>query len=132
MWQGIVEWLIAWVMVATVLYIVVDVGQRYIYEERVELLLWRVLAVSPVLAAALVLYQVPFEDLLYTAALPSQGVFWFLACWLAFRFQLGHAAGVGFLTAVLVCPLVWSTLYTLRPVLFSASSLGPGTETISP
>ncbi len=106
-------WLLVWAIVAVALFVTVDTAQRYIYEERVDLLAWRVVAISPVLAAALVQWPLAFPDMFYDPALWLQVGLWIVACLLCFRFQPIHAVGVGTLSLMLFGPLASYLVLTL-------------------
>ena len=106
-------WLCVWAILAVALYVTVDVAQRYIYEGRVDLLSWRVVAVSPFLAAALVHWPLQFPDMFYTGQLWLHVALWVTACFLCFRFQPLHALGVGALSVLLIGPIASYVVVTL-------------------
>jgi hypothetical protein len=69
------------------------------------------MAVTPWLAAVLVTWPLPFEDLffnMFSAAV--QAILWFLACWLGLRFEWRHAAAVGLIAVVTIAPTASSSV----------------------
>ncbi len=106
-------WLLVWAIVGVTLFLTVETAQRYIYEERVDLLAWRVVAISPILAALLVQWPLSFPDMFYSAALWFHAVIWVTACLLCFRFQPIHAVGVGIIALMLFGPVASYVVVTM-------------------
>jgi hypothetical protein len=100
----LVQWSVAWLAVGLLLYTTAEFAQRYLYEVPIEKLAWRVAAVSPFLAAALVRWPLPFDILFYSVATPIQISLWFVACWLALRFQWVHSVAVAAGCVLLIGP----------------------------
>jgi len=118
----IIQWVITWVILAVVFLVAAESIQRYLYESSVERIAWRVLAVTPILAAVLVKWPLPFQNLFFNfgTALP-QAILWFLACWLALRFQWQHAAAAGLIAVVTIAPVASSSVESLMQKRAAAS-----------
>jgi len=106
--------------------VVADTLQRYFYDMVVDRLAWRVLLVSPILAAVLVRWPLSFEDVFMKPG-PTllQVLLWFVACWLALRFQWGHAAVLAVVSVALAVPIASFTIESLF-------GRGPGTAAAPP
>jgi len=116
----LVQWLITWVILGVVFFVAGEASQRYLYEVAVDRIAWRVVAVTPVLAAVLVAWPLPFEDLFSSFARTiAQATLWFLACWLALRFQWRHALAAGLLAVVTIAPITSSSVDSLKNRLFA-------------
>jgi hypothetical protein len=105
------QWSITWVILAVVFFVAAESIQRYLYESSVEKIGWRVMAVTPWLAAALVGLPLTF-DLRYFhfTYWVLHAVLWFLASWLALRFQWQHAAAAGLIAVVTIAPVTSSSV----------------------
>jgi hypothetical protein len=115
------QWFITWVILAVVFFIAADSMQRYLYEAVVEKLAWRVLAVTPILAAVLVAWPLPFQEMFFSLSrMFLQAVLWFLACWLGLRFLLPHAAAAGIIAVMTIAPVASSSVESLTNKLFSS------------
>ena len=111
----LIQWFITWVILAVVFYVAADQIQRALYEVPIEKLAWRVMFVTPLLAAALVKWPLPFQNIFFNMfATACQAVLWFLACWLALRFQWQHAAAAGLIAIVTIAPVASSTVDSIK------------------
>lgn len=121
----LIQWVITWVILAVVFWFAAEWIQRYLYETAVERIGWRVLAVTPVLAAVLVKWPLPFENLFFNLGITlAQAVLWFLACWLALRFQWQHAAAAGLIAVVTIAPVTSSSVDSLMQKRAAAATSG--------
>jgi hypothetical protein len=112
--------LITWVILGVVFFVAGEAIQRYIYETAVDRIAWRVLAVTPILAAVLVTWPLAFQDLFFNLVRTvAQAILWFLACWLALRFQWRHALAAGLLAVVTIAPITSSSVESLKNRLFT-------------
>lgn len=110
----LIQWLITWVILAVVFFVAAESIQRYLYETPVEKLAWRVMAATPWLAAALVGLPLPFDQLFFSFTYTVlHATLWFLACWLALRFQWQHAAAAGLIAVVTIAPMTSSSVESL-------------------
>ena len=110
----LIQWLITWVILAVVFFVAAESIQRYLYETPVEKIGWRVTAVTPWLAAALVGLPLPFDQLFFNFTYTIlHATLWFLACWLALRFQWQHAAAAGLIAIVTIAPVTSSSVESL-------------------
>lgn len=110
----IIEWAITWLILAVVFWFAAEWIQRYLYETAVERLGWRVVIVTPLLAAALVGMPLPFDRLFFNFSHTIvHAALWFLACWLALRFQWQHAAAAGLIAVVTIAPVTSSSVESL-------------------
>lgn len=110
----LIQWLITWVILAVVFFVAAESIQRYLYETPVEKIGWRVMAVTPWLAAALVGLPLPFDQLFFSFTYTVlHATLWFLACWLALRFQWQHAAAAGLIAVVTIAPVTSSSVESL-------------------
>lgn len=116
-------WLLVWAIVAVGLYLAVSLASSALFDTTIELLPWRVAAVSPFLALAVVRWPLLFPDMFYDL-MPLIGhlILWTLAFVLAFRFPLGYGVGVAAITLLLLVPAASYTVASLQPY------LGGGTE----
>jgi hypothetical protein len=106
-----VQWAVTWLILAVVFWFAAEWIQRYLYETSVDRIGWRVLAVTPFLAAALVGLPVPFDKLFFNFShTVLHACLWFLACWLALRFQWQHAAAAGLIAVVTIAPVTSSSV----------------------
>ena len=110
----LIQWLITWVILAVVFFVAAESIQRYLYETPVEKIAWRVMGVTPWLAAALVGLPLPFDQLFFNFTYTVvHATLWFLACWLALRFQWQHAAAAGLIAVVTIAPVTSSSVESL-------------------
>jgi hypothetical protein len=110
----LIQWSITWVILAVVFFVAAESIQRYLYETPIERIGWRVTAVTPWLAAALVGLPIPFDQLFFNFTYTVvHATLWFLACWLALRFQWQHAAAAGLLAVVTIAPVISSSVESL-------------------
>jgi hypothetical protein len=112
--EFLIQWSITWVILAVVFYVAAESIQRYLYETPIEKIGWRVVAVTPWLAAALVGLPIPFDQLFFSFTYTVvHATLWFLACWLALRFQWQHAAAAGLIAVVTIAPVTSSSVESL-------------------
>jgi hypothetical protein len=110
----LIQWLITWVILAVVFFVAAESIQRYLYETPIEKIGWRVTAVTPWLAAALVGLPLPLDQLFFNFTYTVvHATLWFLACWLALRFQWQHAAAAGLIAVVTIAPVTSSSVESL-------------------
>lgn len=111
-----IVWLIVWAIVGVGLYIAVSLASNTLFDTPIELLPWRVLAVSPFLAVAMVRWPLVFPDMFYNLV-PLLGhlLLWTLAFVLAFRFPLGYGIGVAALSLLLLGPIASYTVASIQP-----------------
>lgn len=118
--EFLIQWLVTWVILGVVFFVAVEAIQRYLYEAAVDRIAWRVLAVTPILAAVLVAWPLPFQDLFFNFVRAfAQAVLWFLAYWLALRFQWRHALAAGLIAVVTIAPITSSSVESLKNRLFA-------------
>ncbi len=128
----LVQWFVTWVILAVVFYGAAESIQRYLYETPVDHLAWRVVAVTPLLAAVLVKWPLPFDALFFNLTITfAQAILWFLACWLALRFQWQHAAAAGLIAVATIAPLASSSVQSLIAKRFAPPASGPTSSTIT-
>jgi hypothetical protein len=119
----LIQWSITWVILAVVFFVAADSIQRYLYETPIEKIGWRVMAVTPWLAAALVGLPLPFDQLFFNFTYTVvHATLWFLACWLALRFQWQHAAAAGLIAVVTIAPVTSSSVESLMQKRGAAST----------
>jgi uncharacterized membrane protein YvlD (DUF360 family) len=119
----LIQWLITWVILAVVFFVAAESIQRYLYESSVEKIAWRVMGVTPWLAAALVGLPLPFDQLIFNFTYTVvHATLWFLACWLALRFQWQHAAAAGLIAVVTIAPITSSSVESLMQKRAAAST----------
>jgi hypothetical protein len=117
------QWFVTWVILAVVFFVAADSIQRFLYETVVEKLAWRVLAVTPILAAVLVAWPLPFQEMFFSLSrMLLQVVLWFLACWLGLRFLLPHAVAAGILAVMTIAPVASSSVESLTNKLFEPAA----------
>jgi hypothetical protein len=110
----IIQWAVTWVILTVVFWFAAEWIQRYLYETAVDRIGWRVLTVTPFLAAALVGLPLPFDRLFFNFSHTIvHASLWFLACWLALRFQWQHAAAAGLIAVVTIAPVTSSSVESL-------------------
>jgi hypothetical protein len=110
----IVQWAITWLILSVVFWVAAEAIQRYLYETSVDRIGWRVVTVTPLLAAALVGLPLPFDKLFFNFSHTLvHAALWFLACWLALRFQWQHAAAAGLIAVVTIAPVTSSSVESL-------------------
>jgi hypothetical protein len=110
----IVQWAITWLILSVVFWVAAEAIQRYLYETAVDRIGWRVVTVTPLLAAALVGLPLPFDKLFFNFSHTIvHAALWFLACWLALRFQWQHAAAAGLIAVVTIAPVTSSSVESL-------------------
>lgn len=127
----LIQWLITWVILAVVFFVATEMIQRYLYESSVEKIGWRVMAVTPWLAAALVGLPLPFDQLFFNFTYTVvHATLWFLACWLALRFQWQHAAAAGLIAVVTIAPVTSSSVESL--MLKRAAAASSKTTSVKP
>ena len=125
----LIQWLITWVILAVVFFVAAEAIQRYLYETPVERIAWRVMGVTPWLAAALVGLPLPFDQLFFSFTYTVvHATLWFLACWLALRFQWQHAAAAGLIAVVTIAPLTSSSVESLMQKLAAAAAASKTTS----
>jgi len=111
----LIQWFVTWVILGVVFYFAAEQIQRAIYETAVDRLAWRVLLVTPLLAAVLVKWPLPFQNIFFNMLVTlGHAVLWFLASWLALRFQWQHAAAAGLIAVVTIAPVTSSTVDSIR------------------
>src|SRR5262249_39082715 len=119
----LVQWLVTWIMLAVVFFVAADAIQRYLYEAAVEKLGWRVMAVTPILAAVLVKWPLPFESMFFNlSGLILQGILWFVACCVGLRFQWQRAAAAGLIAIATIAPIVSSSVESLTKRMVGGTS----------
>ncbi len=119
----LLPWALTWCILFVVFLVVADTLQRYFYDLVVDRLAWRVLLVSPILAAVLVCWPLSFEDVfMKPGSTLLQMLIWFVTCWLALRFQWAHAAVLAIVSVALAVPVTSSTIESL---------FGRGTGTVA-
>ncbi len=112
--SAIVSWLIVWAIVAVGLYLAVTVSAGALFDIPVELVPWRVVAVSPFLALAMVRWPLVFPDMFYNLGpLVGHALLWVLTFILAFRFPLGYGVGVALISLLLIGPVASYTVVSL-------------------
>jgi hypothetical protein len=114
--QYILPLLINWLVLFVACYIVVEYGQKYLYEEITKNAWAKVGVGSLILAVVLVwtrsTYDTMFTDRIgYTAI---QGVVWFLVFLFVLRFNPWHAAGFGIATMLVVAGMTTMVVQSLR------------------
>jgi len=110
----LIQWFITWVILAVVFFVAAESIQRYLYETPVEKLAWRVLAVTPFLAAVLVKWPLPFQNIFFNMTVTAgQSILWFFAFWLALRFQWQHAAVAALVAIVPIGSVTSSSIESL-------------------
>ena len=109
--EFIIQWLITWLVLAVVFFVAADQIQRYLYEAPVDRLAWRVMGLTPLLAAVLVKWPLTFDKMLdHVLDMAVQAIVWFLACWLGLRFQWQHAAAAGIIAVMTIAPVASSSV----------------------
>ncbi len=131
--EFLIQWAITWVILAVVFWFAAEWIQRYLYETTVERIGWRVLAVTPILAAVLVKWPLPFQNLFFNLGITlAQAALWFLACWLALRFQWQHAAAAGLIAVVTIAPVASSSVDSLMQKRAAAATPGKTSSSSPP
>ena len=108
--EFLIQWLITWVVLAVVFFVAADQIQRYLYETPVDRLAWRVMGLTPLLAAVLVKWPLPYDQMFFNLSNTLvQALLWFLVCWLGLHFQWRHAAAAGLIAVMTIAPVAsWS------------------------
>lgn len=103
LWPFLIYWLVLFV----VCFVVVEFGQKYLYDETTPRVGLKVLGGSFVLAALLTYFRTGYQtmftsDLAWTVL---QAIVWFAVFTLVFQFQPVHGAAVGIATLLIVAGL---------------------------
>lgn len=115
--MAIVEILVVYFMVGTLVFVVSDSAQRFFYDQVTDGLAWRSAAAAVPLALLLRTFPLKFDEMFIDMNFVwtmLQASAWFVAFWLIVRFQAPHAALVGIVSFFMFSLLVSLALDSLR------------------
>ena len=104
-------WLIAFGGVATVVFLVTDTAQRFLYDEVVPYLGWRTLALALPYSFLLLRYrpEIGVFDSMAVLSIVHVALL-FPGLWLLLRFQWPHALAMAAIIGFLAYPILWMSM----------------------